>query len=99
MRYLGGLSGSGDLTCGDRTVARAEYDFDGYLVKAGQVVCSGEIRLADGALDRVFGRSDVTLVTDDGRHLSLRFSRLGRAGDAAHVDVAGELPAAGDWRH
>jgi hypothetical protein len=49
----------------------------------------------------VFGRRDVQLVTDDGRRLTLRFSerQLAAASDSAHVDVAGDLPAASEWRH
>jgi len=94
MQYLGGLRGEGVLTCGDKPVARAEYDFDGYRVKPGQVASSGEIRAAPEVLRELFGRRDVQLRTDDGRLLSLRFSErsLRSASVAAHVDVDGELP-------
>ena len=44
MRCLGGLHGAGMLTCGDETVARAGYDFDGFLSKLGRVTGCGEIR-------------------------------------------------------
>lgn len=101
MLYLGGLHGTGDLTCGGETAARADYDFDGYLAKPGHVVCSGEIRMSPDVLREVFGRRDVRLLTDDGRLLSLRFSerQLRSASDAAHVDVAGDLPPVSEWRH
>ncbi len=101
MHYLGGLRGVGNLTWGDEAEARADYEFDGFLAKPGQVMCSGEIRLAPEILRNVFGRRDVQLVTDDGRRLSLRFSerQLAAASDSAHVDVAGDLPAASEWRH
>lgn len=101
MLYLGGLRGAGILTCGDQTVARVDYEFDGFLLKSGQVTGCGEIRMPPEILRQVFGRNDVRLLTDDGRHLSLRFSekRLHTASDAAHVDVAGELPSQSEWRH
>jgi hypothetical protein len=101
MHYLGGLRGAGILTCGDKTIARADYDFDGYLMKPGQVTGCGEIRMLPEALREVFGRKDLHLRTDDGRLLSIQFSekRLRAASDAAHVNVAGELPPASEWRH
>jgi hypothetical protein len=53
------------------------------------------------ALQDVFGRKNLRLLTDDGRCLSLRFSekRLRSASEAAHVDVTGELPPVSEWRH
>jgi len=101
MHYLGGLRGAGILTCGDETVARVDYDFDGFLTKPGHVSGCGEIRMSPEVLREVFGRKDLQLLTDDARLLSLRFSekRLRSTSDAAHVDVAGELPPVSKWRH
>ncbi|MGP0059039.1 MAG: hypothetical protein ACLPID_07125 [Beijerinckiaceae bacterium] len=101
MHYLGGLCGAGVLTCGDETVARADYDFDGFLTKRGEVTGCGEIRMSPEVLREVFGRNDLQLRTDDGRLLSLRFSekRLASASVAAHVEVAGELPPLSEWCH
>jgi hypothetical protein len=101
MQYLGGLRGAGILTCEGKTVARANYDFDGFLTKPGQVAASGEIRMLPKALRDAFGRKNLQLLTDDGRRLSLRFSekRLRSESDAAHVDVTGELPLVSEWRH
>ena len=101
MQYLGGLRGAGNLTCGHETVGRVAYDFDGYLMKPGQVTSCGEIRMPPEALKELFGRTDLQLITDDGRALSIRFSekRLLPASDAAHVNVAGELPLESEWRH
>jgi hypothetical protein len=65
------------------------------------VTSCGEIRLAATALKGVFGRTDVQLLTDDGRLLDLRFSEkeLLRESDVAHVDVRGDLPTtAQNWR-
>lgn len=101
MQYLGGLRGTGMLTCGAETVARVDYDFDGYLMKPNQVTGCGEIRMSPEVLRDVFGRTDLQLLTDDGRLLSLRFSerQLRAASDSAHVDVTGDLPPVAEWRH
>ena len=70
-------------------------------MKPGQVMCSGELRMPWEALKDLFGRRDLQLVTDDGRHLSLQFSEktLRAESDAAHVNVGGDLPLASEWRH
>lgn len=99
MRYLGRLHGAGVLTCGDAQVARADYDFDGFLAHPGRVTGAGEIRAAPATLKKVFGRNGVQLLTDDGRVLNLRFTekRLSAGEDAASVDVVGDLPPVADW--
>jgi hypothetical protein len=99
MHYLGGLHGAGILSCGDEAVGRADYDFDGFVTKQGQVTGCGEIRMSPEALREVFGRKDLHLLTDGGRRLSLQFSekRLPSASDAAHVNVAGGLPRMSEW--
>ena len=58
MQYLGGIRGAGNLTCGHKTVGRVAYDFDGYLMKLGQVTGCGEIRMAPEALKVLFGRNE-----------------------------------------
>jgi hypothetical protein len=100
MRYLGGLRGTGALRLGNETLAPADYDFDGYAVPPGAVAASGEIRTTPEVLRKVFGRKDLQLVTADGKRLGLRFSekKLGREGDAAHVDITSGLPEAANWR-
>ena len=101
MRYLGGLRGAGTLRCGDATIGRADYDFDGFLTTPRLVTSSGEIRAARETLQEVYGRNDCRLLTDDGRLLTLRFSgKRPRPTDdsAAHVEVGGELPVASEWR-
>ena len=101
MQYLGGLRGAGNLICGHETLGRVAYDLDGYLMKPGQVTGCGEIRMPPEALKALFGRTDLQLITDDGRSLSIQFSekRLPASSEAAHVNVAGELPLASEWRH
>ncbi len=99
MRHLGVLRGAGTLESHGEMVGRADYEFDGYLVRAGEVVASGEIRMEAGALRSAFGRRDLRLRTDDGRVLGVRFSprRQGSPEDAAHADVHDGLPAEKDW--
>jgi hypothetical protein len=101
MRYLGGISGNGILKCNGEEVARAFYDFEGFLMKTVGVTSNGEIRLSATALKSVFGRKDVQLLTDDGHLLDLRFSEkvLSSDSDVAHVDVTGDLPTdPQNWR-
>lgn len=100
MRYIGALRGSGMLECNGKLLGRADYEFDGYLVKAGEVSASGEVHMEADALADAFGRSDLTLRTEDGRALSIRFSgkRLPAASTVAHADVRDGLPSEKDWR-
>lgn len=93
MLYLGGLTGSGMLISQGEDLGRTAYDFDVFKTKLG-IASSGEIRLAAAVLKEVFGRKDVQLRTDDGRLLELKFSekQLSASGEAAHVDVTGDLP-------
>jgi len=101
MRYLGGISGQGELTCDGEPIARATYEFDGFFEMGIGVTSCGEIRLAANILKDVFGRSHVQLLTDDGRLLDLRFSdkKLLPEISSASVDVTGQLPSTPeDWR-
>lgn len=100
MLYLGGLCGAGDLIGEEGMIARADYDFDGFLTKPGLVIGCGEIRMSRDAMKDAFGRKNLQLRTDDGRLLQLRFSekQLPAVSETAHVDVAGELPAEHEWR-
>lgn len=96
MDYLGGRQGTGLLLCAGTPIGQAEYDFDSYLSKAGQVTSCGETRLSPATLKSVFGHIDLQLRTDDGQLLKLRFSeKLPSSEDgAAHVDVLIEPPTA-----
>jgi hypothetical protein len=95
LHDLGSFSGNGVLRCNGEHIARASYDSDGFVTKPLAVTCCGEIQLAAAILGNLFGRRDVQLLTDDGRLLNLLFCEkaLRSAGDVAHVDVTGELPA------
>lgn len=100
MRHLGVLRGAGTLLSRGETVGRADYEFDGYLMRPGEVVASGEIRMAPGMLRDAYGRRDLSLRTDDGRVLGVRLSprRQDSPDDAAHADVHDGLPGEKDWR-
>jgi len=97
MRYLGALRGTGMLSDGvGETLGRADYEFDMYMMRPGDVVASGEIRMTAEALNAAFGRRDLSLLTDDGRTLGVRFSgkQLSRTSVFAHADITSGLPPA-----
>jgi hypothetical protein len=101
MQYLGVIRGAGTLGADDGNIfGRVEYDIDGFLTQAREVVASGELPMSADDQNNAFGRNDLRLRTDDGRTLHVRFSgkRLNPASGAAHVDVSGELPTAKQWR-
>jgi hypothetical protein len=94
MRYLGRIAGAGFLTRDGKTIARASYDFEGFMRPTGVVTSSGEISLRPNELRTVFGLRGVQLRTDDGHLLDLRFSEtaLRFDDDVALVEVTGDLP-------
>ena len=100
MKLLGKLQGTGTLASADGPLGPAEYELDGYLMRPGEVVASGELRMKSPALQDVYARRGLHLVTADGRILSLRFTgKLGeRDGRIAHIDVYQGLPAETEWR-
>ena len=100
MRHLGVLRGSGILERNGEAIGQTDYEFDGYLLKQGEVVASGEMRMDAGVLADAFGRNDLILRTADGRTLSIRFSgKLPPTGrTVAHADVRSGLPAEREWR-
>ena len=101
MFYLGRLAGSGTLKCDGEIIARAAYDLDGYFGKGTGVTSSGELRVSALALQKVFGRKGVQLLTDDGRLLDLGFSEKAilSGSDVAHIDITGGLPSSSEpWR-
>lgn len=99
MKYLGVLRGSGVLSIAEEAIGPAEFDIDGYLLKPGEVVASGEIRMTPQDLARAFGQRGVQLKTDDGRVFSIRFSgkKLPVESTAAHADFSGDLPIESAW--
>jgi hypothetical protein len=100
IRHLGVLRGSGILSCNGVELGRADFEIDGYCTMPGEVVGSGEVRMAPADLARASGCANPVLTTDEGRVLTLRFSggRRGAPQGAAHADVTEGLPAADQWR-
>lgn len=100
MRFLGKLRGSGTLTATDGTIGPADYELDGYLMRPGAVVASGELHMAAGALEATVDRQGLRLITAEGRVLPFRFTgKLSeRRGQFAHIDISEGLPAEGEWR-
>jgi len=100
MKFLGKMRGSGTVASADGTIGPADYELDGYVVKPGSIIASGELRMASEALAQAHLGQGVRLMTADGRAFPLRFTgkpsdRLGRI---AHVDIHQGLPAAEQWR-
>ncbi|MBS0521703.1 MAG: hypothetical protein JSR90_23615 [Proteobacteria bacterium] len=100
MRHLGVLRGSGVLESDGTSFGRADYEFDGYLVRVGEIVASGEVHMEPAALADAFGRANLILRTDNGRFLSIRFSgkKLPPASAIAHAEVRDGLPTEREWR-
>ena len=99
MKFLGKLRGSGTLATVDETIGPADYELDGYLMRPGAVVASGELHMATDALKASFDRRGLRLVTADGRVLPLRFTGKSstRLGGIAHVDISEGLPDEKEW--
>ena len=100
LQYLGRLRGAGALACDGEAMGHATFEIDGFRTRTGEVVGSGEIRMTPAELDHAFGRANLTLTTDDGRVLAVRFSgkRHDASEHAAHADITGDLPAAKHWQ-
>ena len=101
MKYLGALRGSGTLASPDESLGAATYEIDGYLTKPGEILASGELRMAPRDLARAFGLRHLLLRTDDGREFTVRFTarKLASTSSFAHADFGGDLPAAAAWGH
>ena len=100
MRYLGVMRGNGSLSCDGQPLGKVEYEIEGYLNRAGEVVGSAEIRMASAELDYAYGRRNLQLTAEDGRVLDVRFSsnRNDARNSEAHADIRGDLPPASQWR-
>ncbi len=98
MRFLGKLRGGGTLTAVDGAIGPVQYELDGYLMRPGAMVASGELHMASGALP--VDRHGLRLITAEGRSLPFRFTgKLSdRQGQFAHIDVSQELPSENEWR-
>jgi hypothetical protein len=100
MRFLGRLHGDGTLVSGEGTIGPVAFELDGYVMRPGSVVASGELRMAPGQLEQAAHRRDLRLLMDDGRALALRIT--GKPTDhkrgAVHVDIFEGLPLESEWQ-
>jgi hypothetical protein len=101
MKYLGALRGGGTLIAADGELGAATFEIDGYSLRPGEVVASGEISMAPEDLARAFGQRQLRLRTSEGREFTVRFSarKLAAASTSAHADFGGDLPPASAWAH
>lgn len=99
LRYLGRLSGRGDIIHTGKKVASAAFELDGYYRAAAGVSGCGEIRLRAETLKSLFGRRDLQLMTEQGQVFDILFSdaMLPEESCVAHIDLTGMLDPA-DWR-
>jgi len=100
VRFLGKLCGTATLANADGTIGPADYELDGYVMRPGAVVASGELRMTSAALARAFGQRGLRLVTPDGHTWPLRFTGKpsDRSSGAAHIDISDGLPGETEWR-
>lgn len=100
MKFLGKLRGNGTLGSVDGPIGPADYELDGYVMRPGAIVASGELHMEAGILQGAFDRRGLHLVTADGRKLPLRFTGKpsDRHGRIAHVDISEGLPDEKEWR-
>jgi hypothetical protein len=99
LRYLGGLSGRGEIIHNGMKIAPATFDLDGYYRAAAGVSGCGEIRMRADVLKSVFGRRDLQLLTEQGQVFDIIFSDTALAADSsvAYIDVAGMIDP-DEWR-
>ena len=100
MKFLGKLRGNGTLAGADGPIGPAGYELDGYVMRPGAIVASGELSLEAGVLRGVFDHRGLHLVIADGRKLPLRFTGKpsDRHGRIAHIDISEGLPDEKEWR-
>jgi hypothetical protein len=99
LRYLGGLTGRGDIIHDGKKIAPATFDLDGYYRAAAGVSGCGEIRLPSAeVLHGLFGRRDLQLLTEKGLVFDLIFSDSALPDEScvAHIDLTGMLDP-DDW--
>jgi hypothetical protein len=98
LRYLGGLSGRGEIIHNGKKLAPATFDLDGYYRAAAGVSGCGEIRLRAEVLKNLFGRRDLQLLTEHGQIFDIIFSDPNLPAEAcvAHIDLTGMLDP-DDW--
>jgi hypothetical protein len=100
VKFLGKLRGNGTLASPAGPIGPADYELDGYVMRPGSIVASGELSMEAGVLRGVIDRRGLHLVIADGRKLPLRFTGKpsDRHGRIAHIDISEGLPDEKEWR-
>ncbi len=101
LRYLGGISGQGEVKLKGKTLAPVQFDLDGYFQPAVGVTGSGEIQAPQATLEALFGRDDLELLTDGGLLLALRFPNAKSPPSSGCMGVEVKGPSSigpNDWR-
>jgi hypothetical protein len=100
MRFLGKMRGSGTVANASGPIGSADFELDGYVVRPGAIVASGELRMASAELELAQGGGQVRLTTAAGSTFGLRFTGKpsDRGGDAAHIEISEGLPEEKEWQ-
>lgn len=89
LRFLGSVSGSGNLVRGGEVIARVSYEFDGYAGTRTDVTAGGEVCI-EGLVPKLAGETaKLQLVSDNGSVFTLRLlNQQAENQRIAHVDIA-----------
>ena len=100
MKYFGSITGVGELLRNGVAFAEATYELEGFVRQKGQLTGTGEIGLEPSLAKRAVARKDLQLRIASGQILDLAVAD-GKmpAPNLFCVDISGNLPAEGDWRH
>lgn len=98
MKYLGSISGTGELLRNGVVVAGAAYELEGYIRQKGRLSGSGEISLTSSIEKAALTRRDLQLRVANGQVFDLAVTD-GKmlAPNLFCAEITGDLPAGGDW--
>jgi hypothetical protein len=100
MKYLGSISGIGELLSNGVVFAGATYELDAFVRQKGQLSGTGEIGPTSSLEKGAMAQKNLQLRIVGGQVLNLAIADGKRpAPNLFCVDISGALPADGDWRH
>ncbi len=98
MKYLGSISGTGELLRDGVAFAGAAYELEGYVRQKGRLSGSGEISLTSSLEKGALTQSNLQLRVADGQVFDLAVADGKKpAPNLFCVDITGNLPSRGDW--
>ncbi|MBU1176363.1 MAG: hypothetical protein KKH72_13235 [Alphaproteobacteria bacterium] len=98
MKYLGRISGNGELLKNGVVFAGAAYELEGFVRQKGRLSGTGEISLTSSLAKGAMAQKDLQLRVADGQVFDLAVADGKRpAPNLFCVDITGDLPAEGDW--